>query len=324
MHNLSINLVVFASIASFNPSTASFLALVLALGLSRDTIVHLPFVLQKIRFRLRCKYETPMPDSSDFTTIFAAAITTPEALQEAVNGQPAYWAKHLRATQRACNKAAADNETLQSRLHALERVDELLSASQQSIENLNNLLQQSVSHPDPDRFYGDRDKVDIFVTQLRIKLRVNSDHFIRQGTDTEQNKLFYTVSRLGGDAFTHIRSYLEYDQITLPNVARMIEILEARFGEVDPVGTAKDGIFRLYQTNKDLDTFLNTFLLLAKKAKLDDGRALDMLYEKLSNEFKLRLVTLPKQTTLDDLVKQLRDLDSRLKLYNKHKPAYRS
>ena len=85
----------------------------------------------------------------------------------------------------------------------------------------------------------------------------------------------------------------------------MEDLLETRFGDVDPVGTAKHELYRLYQANKDLEVFLNTFLVLAKKAKLDDLQTLDLLYEKLSDEFKTLLVTKKKQTNLADLIKKL-------------------
>lgn len=125
----------------------------------------------------------------------------------------------------------------------------------------------SNSHPDPDKFFGDKSKLDLFITQLRTKLLVNADHYIRLGTKTEQNKLSYSISRLGGDAFAHVKPYVDDGVISLPNVARMIELLKTRFGDVDPAGRAKRDLFKWYQTNKDLDTFLNTFLLVARRPK---------------------------------------------------------
>ena len=94
------------------------------------------------------------------------------------------------------------------------------------------------------------------------------------------------------------------------------DLLEARFGEIDPVGTAKHEIYRLYQANKDLEVFLNTFLVLAKKAKLDDNQTLDLLYKKLSDKFKSLLVTKKRQTNLADLIKKLRSMDASMKVIN--------
>lgn len=91
------------------------------------------------------KMNTPIsdPDSSDFLTILAAATTTPEALKAAVVGQPAYWAKQPRALRRAFDKAVTNNDSFRDRPYALEGVDEQLSVSRQSIEQLNISLHQS-------------------------------------------------------------------------------------------------------------------------------------------------------------------------------------
>ena len=80
---------------------------------------------------------------------------------------------------------------------------------------------------------------------------------------------------------------------------------------------AKHKLYRLYQTNKDLEVFLNTFLQLSKKAKIDDSQAFDMLYKKLSNEFKDGLVTVSKAENLNDLLLLLRDIDANIKKISK-------
>ena len=67
--------------------------------------------------------------------------------------------------------------------------------------------------------------------------------------------------------------------------------------------------------------FLNTFSVLVKKAKLDDSHTLDLLYEKLSDEFKNLLVTKKKQTNLDDLIKKLCSMDASIKIINQQKQS---
>lgn len=94
----------------------------------------------------------------------------------------------------------------------------------------------------------------------------------------------------------------------------MIKLLITRFGDPGPVGTAKHELYCIYQSTKDLETFLNAFLVLAKKAKIDDAQTLDMLYDKLNDEFKSFLVSKKKQPTLDGLIRKLRDIDSKTKI----------
>ena len=114
-----------------------------------------------------------------------------------------------------------------------------------------------------------------------------------------------------------IEPYVSAENINFENINQFIEVLKTRFGKVDPVGTAKHKLYRLYQTNKDLKLFLNTFLRLFKKAKIDDSQALDMLYEKLSNEFKDRLVFVRKAENLNDLILLLRNIDTNMKKISK-------
>ena len=83
------------------------------------------------------------------------------------------------------------------------------------------------------------------------------------------------------------------------------------------MGTAKHKLYQLYQTNKVLEMFLNTFLRLSKKAKIDNSQALDMLYEKLSDEFKHQLVTVRKIENLNDLILVLRDMNANMKKISK-------
>ena len=96
-----------------------------------------------------------------------------------------------------------------------------------------------------------------------------------------------------------------------------MEVLKTCFGEFGPVRIAKHELYRLYQTNKGLELFLNTFLQLFKMAKIDDSHILDMLYEKLSNEFKDRLVTVKKVEKLNDLILLLCNMDVNMKKISK-------
>ena len=80
---------------------------------------------------------------------------------------------------------------------------------------------------------------------------------------------------------------------------------------------AKHELYQLYQTNKNLELFLNTFLQLSKKDKIDDSQALDMLYYKLSNKFKARLVIIKKAENLNNLILLLHNMDANIKKISK-------
>ena len=280
--------------------------------------------------------------SSNFRRVFDEATVLFAALVNSITSQPEYWLQNLTALQQAYSHLTTINDKLNGRISALKGVDEELVKARASVvatqEALNHsfteqlrLMQQapvttshltsrpSPNHPDPDKFNGNKAKLESFVTQLRIKLQQNADHFIRPEQNTEQNQLSYAISWLEGDAFTQVELFVSCQGIDLRDVAALEDLLEARFGEVDPVGTAKHELYRLYQANKDLEVFLNTFLVLAKKAKLDDDQTLDLLYEKLSNEFKNLLVTMEKQTNLTDLIRKLQNMDANIKIISQRK-----
>ena len=234
-------------------------------------------------------------------------------LTNSINSQPNYWLENLKALQQAFVDFTTTNTTLCEKINALEGVDKELAIARNSVtathdalnealrgqtvykdqvakltrqlaQSNSNLAAASVApvpqarpspnDPNPDRFNGDKTKLEAFVTQLYIKLQQNIDHFVLPGQNTEQHQLSYAIFRLESDAFLQIEPYISRNGIDLSDVPALEDLLETRFGDVDPVGTAKHELYRLYQANKYLEVFLNTFLVLAKKAKLDDWQTL--------------------------------------------------
>ena len=98
---------------------------------------------------------------------------------------------------------------------------------------------------------------------------------------------------------------------------QFVEVLKTCFSKVNPIDMAKHKRYQLYQINKDLKVFVNTFLQLSKKAKIGDYQALDMMYKKLSDEFKDRLVIVRKIENLNNLILLLCDKNANMKKINK-------
>ena len=119
------------------------------------------------------------------------------------------------------------------------------------------------------------------------------------------------------DAFAQIEPYVSTKNINFEIINQFVEVLKTRFGEVNTVGIAKHKLYQLYQINKNLKIFLNTFLQLSKRAKINDSQALDMLYEQLSDEFKDRLIIIRKTKNLNNLILLLRDIDANRKKISK-------
>ena len=281
--------------------------------------------------------------------------SSPEVLSKSVTSEPSRWQHFIRSVANDASlysQVLQEKAELQARVNALEGVDEqrvnALNQYHQSLgaqqvyqqqaqdhaEQLRQAQEQlrqaqftessltprtfrSPKHPDPEKFNGDKTKLEAFLTNLHLKLQRNEDHFTQEGQDTEYNKLIYAVARLEGDAFAQIEPFVVKGRITIKNIHHFVEILRVRFGEVDPVGTAKHEFYKLRQANKDLGTFLNTFLRLQNKAQIIDDQALDHLYEKLSDEVKAQLIPFPRKESLPALVKFLQDMDSNQKIFAK-------
>ena len=114
-----------------------------------------------------------------------------------------------------------------------------------------------------------------------------------------------------------MESYISAKNINFENINQFVEILKTCFGKVNSMDTAKHKLYRLCQTNKDLEVFLNTFLQLFKMAKIDNSQALNMLYKKLSDEFKDRLVTIKKTEHLNNLILLLREMNANMRKISK-------
>ena len=278
----------------------------------------------------------------------ALLTNSPEDLLASVKEDPSRWQQFIRNAAHDASqlpRVMQESSEYLARIQLLESTDEQLSAALNQLRQKEGALQlsedrvrdltdrlfsssqngslsvpritKSPNHPDPEKFNGDKTKWEAFRAQVNIKIKRNHDHYVREGQNITQNELSYVISRLEGPAWDQVEPYVSADKIDLENVEQLMDFLEVRFGEIDPTGTAKHELYRLYQTNKDLEVFLNTFLRLQKKTKVDDSQALDMLNEKLSDEFKDRLVTVPKAENLNALVKYLRDIDANIKRINK-------
>ena len=105
------------------------------------------------------------------------------------------------------------------------------------------LVAKSATHFDPEKFNGDKTKLEAFLAQLNLKLQRNIDHFTRKRQNTEQNKLSYAILYLERDAFAQIKPYISAQNINFENINQFVEVLKTRFGKVNPVDMAKHKLY---------------------------------------------------------------------------------
>lgn len=144
---------------------------------------------------------------------------------------------------------------------------QLCQASVNSILGISHVA-KSATHPNPEKFNGYNSKLDKFFAWLNLKPQHNIDYFTRECQDTESNKLCYTLLRFERDAFAQRKPYISAKNIDFENINPFVEVLKTYFGKIDLVGMVKHELYRLYQMNKNLEMFLNTFYDYSKRAKL--------------------------------------------------------
>ena len=117
-------------------------------------------------------------------------------------------------------------------------------------------LTRSERLPDPPIFTGKRKDLNSFLRQLKNKLRINQDRY-----PTEDEKLSYAMSRLGGDAANLVEPY------ELPTVQSLVGLLEASYGDPNRQATAQTKLLKLSQGTRSFPTYFAKFHRYAKETK---------------------------------------------------------
>ena len=149
---------------------------------------------------------------------------------------------------------------------------------------------RSTKHPDPSLFGGDKAELRGWMTQLRIKLNINKDHY-----PTEQSKLAYALSRLKEKALEQMQPYLERDgNIALVDMNAFYTKLQLAFGDPDRKATAQRELRQLRQKNKEFYLYLSDYQRLVPDTGFDDEAKRSILLDGLSDELKSALITVKK------------------------------
>ena len=195
-----------------------------------------------------------------------------------------------------------------------------LSMLQVKTQTLDELLQRanerpatastprSMKLPDPDKFDGQRADLDRFLTQLRLKLQTNSDHF-----PTENARLGYAISRLDGVALKQVTPRLKEDKIEFDNLTDLFEFLQTAFGDPNRAATAKRELMALRQKNQDFSVFIAEFNRIAPDTGLDEASQKFALQQGLSSELQTLMIHHDEPASLKDYIKLLQHLDSRMR-----------
>jgi hypothetical protein len=182
-----------------------------------------------------------------------------------------------------------DNSDYANRIAELER--DLASANttiwilQAAVNHTSIPTAKPIELPQPPEFSGDRRELLNFISKVRSKLTGESSRYI-----DDQHKLRYVYGFLKGNAQNQIQPYVLPDTIKLDNVEALISILEAAFGDPDPVGTASAELDKLTQGNKEFSQYYAEFQRLMAILDYDSNAKKAALKRGLSRELQTGLI----------------------------------
>ena len=149
----------------------------------------------------------------------------------------------------------------------------------------------------------------------------NADYFVFTGQNTLQNKMFYIISCLDGDAVGYVQPHVAENLscVNLKSWKSIINVLKLAYANADPKNTAQRSLISLYQTNKRFKQFWAEFHRLTQKAGMDLETTLEYLKDCLSNEIKNWLVNI-NNTHIDlaTFVKVVQGISTKLEILGKN------
>lgn len=169
--------------------------------------------------------------------------------------------------------------------------------------------------PKPKEFDGSRNKLQAFLTQLRLHTATFAD---------EQAKLRLAINCLTGEALDHARMYVQNDRVNLANLNALITVLENAFGNPNRVAEAESKLSTIQQGNRDFSTYYAEFQRYAAEVAWDEVSRLAALKRGLAYRLKNDLITVrPQPTALAEFTALCNDLDtSRRQLQGEsHRPT---
>jgi hypothetical protein len=176
-----------------------------------------------------------------------------------------------------------DKEELsQELLQALRTTTPAREASPQTT------AQKSTKLPDPPIFTGDSDPaIDDWLSKMRSKLKANSDHY-----PTPDLQMGYVENRVGGTAIKHLAPRLRSGSVNpFKSAEEMLEVLERIFADPNRRMTALQEFRKLYQGNKDFNSFWAEFQRLAAEIDYSPETLIDELRNKVSAELERAIIT---------------------------------
>lgn len=170
--------------------------------------------------------------------------------------------------------------------------------------------------PDPAIFTGDPEELETWLFHMSNKLSISRNIFY-----TEEMRIAYAVSRLGGDAILQVRPYMTTppDGVgfvsSIPSYPALVEILQGAFGDSDPQRTAQERISCLRQENRRVSHYAAEFLRYSGATGYNDPPLKRLWFEGLNPETQTALMyhSDGDSGSLRDVMQRCTAIDARLR-----------
>jgi hypothetical protein len=191
----------------------------------------------------------------------------------------------------------------------IDDLEEQLASSRRIADRLASTKEPSHGRgdkiSDPPMYDGNRDALEGFVAQLRLKLFSDPTRF-----PTPTIRMAYTFNRLQGRAQAQVLPFIKGETIELKDAEEIIRILQNAFGDPDPVATARAKLANLKQGKKEFNTYFAEFQMLVSKLNWNEDAKLDALREGMSHDLRRLLLGRTKKLTFDELVALCQETDT--------------
>ena len=158
---------------------------------------------------------------------------------------------------------------------------------------------------DPPIYDGNRDTLEGFMAQLRLKLFSDPTRFPMPSI-----WMAYTFNRLQGRAQAQVLPFIKGNTIHLKDAEDIVQILHNAFGDTGPATTARAKLTNLRQGKKEFNTYFAEFQMLVSKLNWNKDAKLDALREGMSHDLRCLLLGRTKNLTFNVLVVLCQETDT--------------
>ena len=177
-------------------------------------------------------------------------------------------------------------------------------------------FKKSIKQANSKRFTSkNKEKLKAWLIKIHNKMRINVDYFVKSKwfeKEIKQVKMLYIINRLNNDALNQIKFNItkKYIIIDFDDWQVIVVVIKRVYNEIDFERNARRKLIKLYQINKNFETFWNEFHRYDKQTKMFDDRILNYLKNRFFNEVNDRLINIFDMfTKLHVFVKKVRQLN---------------